>query len=197
MTDKFAGDYNELFIKFNRDLAQDHVDQWNQKRMTGFTLHWHFEDMTGNRVEIVPEQKFAREKRNIQFITLVNILYHSVTVQHETVEEMWTNVKNVKDDRLEGLDKDKYVPAEFCDFYTGIQKDQFFVNDDIMETYLNSLENKQKMTGILTSHPIYESQISDFFLLSASEMFIFLAKCPSEERFNKHKKYTNFFIKFH
>ena len=89
-----------LSITLRRYIDAVSLAQWDNRRMTGFTLDWHYEDENGTKVDVEPERKFttAADNTNVQFIRLVNILYNGLSFNNITVEEMW---KNVKDYRLE------------------------------------------------------------------------------------------------
>ena len=38
---------NKLFVKFHRDTEREIVELWSQKRITGFSVRWYFEDGNG------------------------------------------------------------------------------------------------------------------------------------------------------
>ena len=159
-------------------MDQSTFDQWDNRRMTGLTIDWHFEDENGDRVEIVPEKNYVTDNTNVYFIRLTNILYNGITFNSMDVGEMW---ENVKDYRLGWMEKEKTLPD--C-----LLNDKILIGDDIIEDLLSSLENK------IIMKEINQSQITESLLNSAAEMFMYLVNCPSEEILNKQKYYEDFFL---
>ena len=112
---KFTGLRNYLYLKFKRNIDQISLDQWTDKRMTGMAAKWYFEDENGDKVEVDQEHKYLREDYNEMFIRLVNIVHNAVTVKNITLEEMWKNVKEFRQEWI-GVEKEK-AAKEFCYTY--------------------------------------------------------------------------------
>ena len=173
VTDMLTTPFTRMLLSWSRlSFDQDSLDQWNDRRMTGFTLAWYFEDATGTKVEIVGEKGYVEKVSNVQFVRLANILYTSISYNEMTVGEMFENVKDYKEEWME-KEKHEYIPK--C------------ITDDVIDNYLSSLENKLNMKEI------NQSQITDSLLKSAAEMFIYLTYCPSSDTFNKQIYYADLF----
>ena len=42
-------------MSYKREVDQDSVEKQTEKRETWFSLEWHFENGTGNRVDVKPD----------------------------------------------------------------------------------------------------------------------------------------------
>ena len=89
-----------LWINFERTIEQSSGDRQLEKRETGFSLAWYFEDGDGKRVDVEQDEKYLSDTKNMKFIRFMNILFQSVTTHNASVEDMWDNVE---DSRLEYL----------------------------------------------------------------------------------------------
>ena len=154
--------------------------------MTGLELDWYFEDVTGDKVEFEPEEKYVTDQRYVQFIRLVNTLYSGVFVHNVTEEDMLENIKNYRKMWI-SIDRTEAPQRCFWDY---------MIENDIVETHLKDQENKFNIKSQINSQPIYRYKISDSFLKTAEEMFILLAKCP-DKKWNAWKLfYSNLFQNF-
>ena len=76
-----ARDLGRVYITYTREVEQNSVDKQTEKRVTGFSLEWHFENGKGNMVGVKPDKKFLGwSTRN--FIQFINLFYHAVTADN-------------------------------------------------------------------------------------------------------------------
>ena len=119
-------------VKFKRYIDDTSLAEWNEKRM----MSWYFENTTGHKVEIEPEDKYSSEKRNIGFVRMVNIVYHGVAVMNISVDSIWKDVKRYKIDWLgDQTETDNPCNGNMVLFY-------------VIERFLDEEENKLKMSEV-------------------------------------------------
>ena len=179
ITGNFTGNNNKLKILFLR-YVYNSIEQRREKRISGMSVEWFVEDgATGDRVEIVAEDKYVTEDGNIQFTRLVNILHYGVNVQNVTMDEMWPHVKRL---RSGWVDEVKEWKADKCG------KGMFYTS--IIDKYLQELESKLNMKDQSKSNPIYRHQVQATLLDTAGQMFLYLAYCD-KSRIAKLTFYTD------
>ena len=71
-TSKFK-DWEYISIYLDRVLEKTNVDKSLEKRNTGFQLTWHYEDRSGNKIDIETDQKYKEEIGNKRFVTFINL----------------------------------------------------------------------------------------------------------------------------
>jgi CO dehydrogenase/acetyl-CoA synthase epsilon subunit len=73
--------------------------QWGDKRFTGFAAKWHFEDDSGNKVDIKQDDQYLDEMdvpKNTHFVIFMNILYYAVNIKELSQLKVFTAVESVR-----------------------------------------------------------------------------------------------------
>ena len=134
-------------------------------------------------MEIEQEAKFVTWSKSVHFIRLVNSLYYGVNVHNETVDKMWGYVKTY---RVKWLNGEKENATKKCNYGR--------VDDSVIDVFLDSQEDRLNITGLPTSQPIYRKQVSDYLLLSAAQMYMYLANCPDKHKIAWQTLYSEPFL---
>ena len=91
MDRRFGGLEPNLFIIFYRIMDPVTLQLWNNKRMTGFNLTWHYEDMDGKRIkDMSNENNINYRKENELFIKWIN------AVQDKDPKFLWEKIKEIR-----------------------------------------------------------------------------------------------------
>ena len=162
-----TGEDNRLAVDFERDIPKDSLENWRQKRMTGCRFTWHLEDQSGDRLEIEPQVSYLSDQLNVQFMRFVNIVHQAVTVHDLSVTEMKENLKTY---RVKWIGVEKQRAASLCQSNTG------FVNIDIIASYLSDQEDTLNLDE--SKGPVFKKDITDSFIKSCFEIYLYLAYCP-------------------
>ena len=142
---------------FRRNIKTADYNDWSTRRNTGFSASWHVEDTAGQRVEIQSWDEYGTEFMNKEFVRLVNIVHHAISVHNISVDKVWQDIKILNQEmNAEAADYET-----LCDY--GLKK------DDIIKGILDEEERKLNMSGV--RGPVYKDyltnstlDISAFFL---------------------------------
>jgi hypothetical protein len=178
--DQIRSDQKYLLIAFVRDIDQINVYKQLEKRVTGFSLDWYFEDGVGKRVDVEQDEKYLSDENNKRFIKFMNIFYQLVSVLNASAEDMWDSVK---DYRLEYWHRKLNNDASYCYPIAPMNVNDFLEEQAIV---LN-------MTNISHDLPIYKTQMNDSFLWLGFQLFGYLAHCPDGADLKRYQYYIDVF----
>ena len=103
----------EIYIFYKRALKQDTLNQWNTRRMTGFSFDWHIENDQKEEIRIAAEKKYDGPEwtRNSNLIRWTNSPFNLIIEQDLTIEEVWQQVSQIKTSWTK--QKEFYAPCKF------------------------------------------------------------------------------------
>ena len=167
----------------DRDLDNASYAEWKTKRMTGFTVSWHLENDTGNKVDIQPSVKYSGFEMNKEFVRMVNILHYALYVKNISVDKMWDSIKLGKIDLIVA-EKEKAAAQSsllgvFQTSHQGVKAAQCntyqLVDSKIIKQLLDAEEKKLNLTGV--RWPVYQDSIRDKTLETAARMYVYIKRC--------------------
>ena len=177
----------KLKVEFARFLEEDSLKEWKNKRMTGMTVNWHYENKLGKRVTIEGDTRYEIKDlaRNTEYVRLVDILIHAVTEGKATEEEVWNDAKRFRHE---------WLKVEGYNAPTMYENGMVFSN--ILLAFIKAQEYKYMMTRLSTSEPMFKESATEAFLQRAGKTFIYLVKCPDPEIIAWNQFYGDLFINF-
>ena len=146
-----------FFIEFRRDMSAEDVYRWDNKRNTGISFSWSYDDK-----RLTEDLKFRSENR--LFIQLANLL-HTGGVTHHALQEKVKRSRNVF---LKSLTQDEVANNE-C------QGDNMPNRGKTRAMEALSKELPQ----IYNEELNFENEISDETLAEALKLFYMLTRCPN------------------
>ena len=170
-------------LDFLRNIDNKSYAEWATRRMTGFSVSWHLENSTGHIVDIRPKDKYSGYASNTQYVRIVNILHHALTVNNISVDKVWKDFKAIKVNWQELV---KYISSNTC----SNQK----VDDYIIEMFLNQEEQNLNITG--DTGPAFKDDVTESTLSTAVEIYAYLTYCPSQDNLDMIEFYIDLFRNF-
>ena len=166
-------------MEYKRDIDIDRYEKKSAKLLTvaGFSVRWHLENNTRDRVDIQPEKQHSQVGRNEEFARMVNILQNT---DHEVFEDIRTF-------RRDWVDLKKEKSTSLCDGYKRVY-------NKVIERFLDEQERKLNITKM--TDPLYENNVTDISLTTAARMYITLLYCPTVNHVSWIQFYQDFFNKF-
>ena len=175
-------DEEVAYISMSRILDQESVKNSLEKRNTGFQLTWYFEDGSGNRVEIEPENKYEGKIENKRFVTFMNLLFEAVTDHNIDLQTLWDIAKIY---RLDYIHRKARSEVSFC-FHASVTE---------TEDYLKYISSALSISFSLQDRPVYKEFLTESFLADGFQLFHYIARCQDMDKgsIDMFKKYMNSF----
>ena len=149
----------QILIRFERELTKKDLQDWNEKRNTGFRAKWYYTDSDGNKLNI--------ESDDIQSVPM-NALF--VKIYHVLL--------------IKGLTKERIVTILKKEKMTFSEKYGRTVNGKCSKGALLEYEVDEMIQNIALSNGFSGEQtkvanISNDDINDAGQLFVFLASCPN------------------
>jgi hypothetical protein len=193
---RFKNYVDTTYLTFRRTVDQVSVDEEFEKRMTGFSVDWYYEDGTGNRVHVEPDTAHPNAGSynfgNEQFVQFINYFYKSVVVDKGSIEEIWDTAKNYRLEfiqrgmEINGINGSKGMSIEdttSCQDYHKIDITEYFEQNTEMAQVMGSppstikKSKKDKTETTLNILPIYKTQINDSMLWLGFQIYHYISSC--------------------
>ena len=151
----------QILIRFERELTKKDLQDWNEKRNTGFRAKWYYTDSDGNKLNI--------ESDDIQSVPMNALFVKFVKIYHVLLSK--------------GLTKDRLVKILKKEKMTFTEKNGSAVKGKCFEGVLLDYEVDEMIQNIALSNGFSEEQtkvanISNDDINDAGQLFVFLASCP-------------------
>ena len=151
----------QILIRFERQLTKKDLQDWNEKRNTGFRAKWYYTDSDGNKLNI--------ESDDIQSVPMNALFVKFVKIYHVLL--------------LKGLTKDRILKILKKEKMTFTEKNGSAVKGKCFEGVLLDYEVDEMIQNIALSNGVSGGQtkvanISNDDINDAGQLFVFLAICP-------------------
>ena len=150
----------QILIRYERSLTGKDLQNWKERRNTGFRAQWYYTDMDGNKLDIEADDILSWPM-NALFVQFVKI-YHVLSSKGFTKERLVTIIKH-----------EKFVLTEAYGSAIKGQCSNGVLHDNKVEKMLQNIALSQKVSEEENS-----TNISSIDINEAGELFVFLAICP-------------------
>ena len=200
---------NQFEIPFFRILDPTSFVLWENKRMTGFNISWHFEDENGIKIDVSGKHKKSHVSRNKFFTNWINAI--SQAHNKFTSEELWAHIKSLRKMYVQKhynatLVKEKRLPKiMFLEWnllaeanVIRLMADKLYWTErnlikDWGDDLMIAFENNFSLQKISKYQPLLIDNMAESTLLDFSEMFIYLFSLPKTMELTLVPVWNNFY----